>query len=109
MGPKKFYLRPLLTLVCVAGSVDYVFAQSPPAPIGLPVGGFRLFPSLSIGAAHDDNVFRTDVGVRSDTYFQFQPALVLNSNWSRHSLSFEARAQDYRYSTLKDESHTDWS
>jgi hypothetical protein len=108
MSPARFYLPLLFTLVCITGGSQDVFAQVAPASIGVPIGGFRLFPSLSIGAAYDDNVFRTDGGARGDTFFQFQPDLVLNSNWSQHSLGFEVSAQDYRYLRLTDESHTDW-
>ncbi|HEY0466919.1 MAG TPA: outer membrane beta-barrel protein, partial [Polyangiaceae bacterium] len=37
-------------------------AQSTPSAIGVPLGGFRLFPTLEVGANYDDNVFRTQAG-----------------------------------------------
>jgi len=52
---------------------------------GIPLGGFRLFPTLDLAASYDDNVFRLDTP-QSDYYFTISPTLRLQSQWGRHSL-----------------------
>lgn len=76
-------------------------------PKGLPLGAFRLFPTLEIGANYDDNVLRSESNASSDWYFTLGPSLVLRSEWSRHMLRLRASYNQYWYDKLVDESHGD--
>jgi hypothetical protein len=75
---------------------------------GIPVGGFRAYPNLSVGASFDDNVLRAESDPKSDYFFQFSPQLNLRSQWSRHYLGIGAQATRYQYSTLSSENRTEW-
>jgi hypothetical protein len=75
---------------------------------GLPLGTFRLFPTLDLDAAYDDNVYRTDTSRTSDWYFTLSPAFSLNSDWGRHMLKIRAKLDQYFYRQINHESHTDF-
>ncbi|MDE2111711.1 MAG: outer membrane beta-barrel protein [Alphaproteobacteria bacterium] len=74
---------------------------------GLPLGSFRLFPTLLLRAAHDSNVYRSDVTPIDDYFFTIDPSLFLKSNWGRHMLEFRAGMNQYLYGQLTHENHTD--
>jgi hypothetical protein len=78
-------------------------------PLGIPIGAFRLFPSVALGTSFDDNTYRTPSGIQSDVFLEISPALLIKSNWSEHMLNFEALLRHYQYSRLSEESHTDWA
>ena len=82
--------------------------QSRFAAKGLPLGDFRLFPTLDFEVAHDDNVYRTSLGALSDNFFIISPALVLRSDWDRHFLAFKASLDQYEYVRLDHETHTNY-
>ena len=75
---------------------------------GLPLGAFRLFPTLDFGVAYDDNVYRTSLGTLSDYYFVINPAVVLRSEWSRDSLELKASLDQYQYNKLSSETNTNY-
>ncbi|MDE2181431.1 MAG: outer membrane beta-barrel protein [Alphaproteobacteria bacterium] len=113
----RIYLgRSMVLLACLSCAGMAAWAQTPtdnPADQtlfeakGLPLGGFRLFPTLDVGANYDDNVLRTDVGQINDWYFSIKPAFLLTSEWSRHMLRLRAVYDEYLYNRLPDESHGD--
>ena len=74
---------------------------------GIPLGGFRLFPTLDLDASYDDNVFRLATA-QSDYFFTISPALRLQSQWGRHYLEVYGGATNYEYATLGSENLTDW-
>jgi hypothetical protein len=47
-------------------------------PKGVPLGLFRLFPTLNTSVNYDDNVFRQSTGEKSDVFFVENPSLVLD-------------------------------
>src|SRR5271166_1831009 len=75
---------------------------------GLPLGSFRLFPTLDFGVAYDDNVYRTSLATLNDYYFVINPALVLRSEWSRDSLELKASLDQYQYNKLNHETNTNY-
>jgi hypothetical protein len=75
---------------------------------GIPLGGFRLFPTLDFGAVFDDNVHRL-TSAESDWYFQETPALRLQSQWGRHFLEFFGGADNYNYAKFSSLNLTDWN
>jgi hypothetical protein len=74
---------------------------------GIPLGGFRLFPTLDLAAAYDDNVRRLETG-EADWYFLETPAARLQSQWGRHFLEFYAGANNYNYTKATSLNLTDW-
>jgi hypothetical protein len=76
---------------------------------GLPAGGFRLYPTLTVNGIYDDNVFRTATDTQSDYYLQVAPELNLRSQWSRHFLGLKLAAKQDLYARLASETRTDWT
>jgi len=70
----------------------------PFVPIGFRIGSFLLFPEAEIGADMTNNVFATRFDARSDIGPEVTPKVRLDSDWSRHSLGFEANADRIWYS-----------
>lgn len=58
-------------------------------PIGLRIGAFQAFPSLTVEEQFNDNVFRTDGNEKADLITTIRPRLAVRSDWSRHSLLFD--------------------
>lgn len=77
--------------------------------VGIPVGGFTLFPSLSLGAGYTDNSLETRLDTRSSGYFELGPDLRLVSNWSRNSLQVEANGQFRRYTETPVRNESAWN
>jgi hypothetical protein len=74
---------------------------------GIPLGGFRLFPTLDLAGAYDSNVFRRE-DENSDGVYTIAPTMYLKSQWGRHFLEFYAGSKSYFYSDYTDENLTDW-
>lgn len=77
-------------------------------PTGMPFGGFRLFPTVTVGVESNDNVYATQTNEQSDTILTFAPAAELRSNWSRNELNLGLGSQSREYNDLSDESTTTW-
>jgi hypothetical protein len=78
-------------------------------PIGLPAGGFRIYPNVFLGIAHDDNVFRTQVGEQSDTIFELAPDILIASNWTQHALNLRGGLQQLEFTEHDSESRTNFN
>jgi hypothetical protein len=74
------------------------------APLGIPVGGFTLSPSLTVGPGFTNNVYSLP-DKTSDGLVTISPNAELQSNWSRNSLVISGGANIVRYfnQTLKNE------
>lgn len=75
---------------------------------GLPLGSFRLFPTLQLAGDYDDNIFRTDTNTKGDFIFLEQPGVTLKSQWSRHELNLYAALAGFQYATHSSENRVDW-
>ena len=76
---------------------------------GVPLGGFRLYPTLQLNASYDDNVYRTDGGAVSDSFFTEVPGFTLQSNWVRHDLKLYGNVTAYQYASKSSEDRADWN
>jgi hypothetical protein len=76
---------------------------------GLPLGGFRLYPTLDLDAAGDTNVYRTQTATSGDAYFTIAPNLDLKSDWTNNLVEITAAVSHYRYVRADKESRTDWN
>lgn len=74
---------------------------------GIPLGGFRLFPSLDLAGSYDDNVYRLPTAV-SDWFMTVSPALELRSDWGRHFLDLAVHSDTYKYADQDSQDLTDW-
>jgi Uncharacterized protein conserved in bacteria len=74
---------------------------------GIPLGGFRLFPTLSSSASYDDNIFKTESAV-SDWLFTISPDVRLKSEWGRHFFEIYSGLNYYNYADHPDENLVDW-
>ncbi len=115
-----------LTLALLAGAINVAFVQGAAAQSapgldvaelsrsdyeakGLPLGGFRAFPTLAVGGTYDDNIYRSETGTVSDWYFTIAPSLLVKSEWSRHMLSFNGGLEVLRYMDQSTEDVVNWN
>ena len=70
------------------------------APQGIGVGGFRLFPEISVEPGFSSNVLGSDISSRRDVFITAQPKLRAESQWSRHALNLAADLVVKRYATV---------
>jgi hypothetical protein len=78
-------------------------------PLGIPVGGFLLFPQLVVDGTYDSNVFRTTNNTLDDFFFTFSPSLRLKSNWGLNSLELYSGANAFQYLTYSHQNLADWN
>ncbi len=74
---------------------------------GVPLGGFRLFPTVDVLSTYDDNIFRTNTPV-SDWFFTVSPAARIQSQWGRHFVELYGGLNNYSYVENTGENLTDW-
>ena len=65
--------------------------------IGIPIGGFTLFPTIGAQAGISTNVYQSQTNTISDEFVNFFPAAKITSNWAVNSLTLEANAHLKRY------------
>ena len=75
---------------------------------GIPMGGFRLFPTLDLAASYDDNVFRLPFAT-SDYYFEEAPSLRLQSQWGRHFFEVYGGVDNFNYAKFSRLNLMDWN
>lgn len=64
---------------------------------GIPIGSFRLYPSLTVAPQYNDNILALNTPRVDDILVRATPAARLQSNWSNTSLSLNAAGQFDRY------------
>jgi hypothetical protein len=89
-------------------------------PLGVRAGSFLIFPKVEVGTTYDDNVFATDdkglnlagqqvkVEQEGDFLFQVLPTVTVQSDFSRHQLSFSTGADVGRYADQTSENYIDY-
>ena len=65
--------------------------------------GFILYPQAVIDLTYDTNVYNLDAPEIEDAFVSFQPAFALKSDFGRHAVGLEGRAEIRRYFDLSDE------
>jgi hypothetical protein len=76
-------------------------------PIGVPLGAFRMYPSIGIGLDYDSNVYRTDGGERGDLLARVRPAVRIGADWSRYALEASIEAESWEYAVHRRERYLD--
>ncbi len=77
-------------------------------PIGVPVGGFRLFPVLEVIEQYNTNIFATEHDKKDDLITIVRPSLDLRSNWNNHMLNLFASAGFGIYGSHSSEDYKDF-
>lgn len=79
--------------------------------IGIPLGGFRLFPTFDFTSGYDSNVLRQEykANIVDSFYFQEAGGFKLNSDWVRHELDFMGNVDTSHYIDLASENTTNWN
>lgn len=77
-------------------------------PKGIPAGAFRLYPSLTLAAEWNDNVFAQENNKTSDIVFSVRPYISAQSNWGRHSLQASLGAVTTSHREASNDDVTDW-
>ena len=75
----------------------------------IPLGSFRLAPSIGMTGIYDDNIFGTQNDRVADTFLRIQPEAQLQSQWSRNSLSVDAKGTIDQYLHSSTENAADYS
>jgi len=75
---------------------------------GLPLGGFRLYPRLSLDVEGNDNVYAA-ADEQGDAIFRVRPELAMQSGWSRHQLGLYASADLTRFAEYTTEDTTSYT
>jgi hypothetical protein len=76
--------------------------------MGLPAGGFTLYPKLDIVGEYTDNVFATASGEVDDFVVRLRPEIAVSTDWSRSSLTAYARSTISRYAEYDSENTEDY-
>ena len=59
--------------------------------LGIPLGSFRLYPTLDVRAGYDTNVFASSAGQQTGSAYEaIRPSLDVRSDWNNHMLNFGA-------------------
>ena len=57
--------------------------------LGIPLGSFRLYPTLDVRAGYDTNVFASSGGQQTGSAYEaIRPSLDVRSDWNNHMLNF---------------------
>lgn len=77
-------------------------------PLGIRMGGFLAYPSLTTTEFYNDNVFASSSNKDGDFITEVAPDLQLKSDWNNHALNFDAGAAAGFYADHPDENYTDY-
>lgn len=66
-------------------------------PIGIRLGSFNLLPSIELGVMHNDNIYTSKTGKKSDQIYTVVPRMDLRSDWNNHALNIKALGEVGRY------------
>jgi len=77
-------------------------------PMGLRVGSFNVAPTLAIGLEKNDNIYYQSIDKTGDLITQLAPAIVISSDWGRHSLTATLSADYADYEKHTSENTLGW-
>jgi hypothetical protein len=86
--------------------------QNRPRPgtdaVGIRSGGFMILPTISVSETYDDNVLASESSTRDDLITDIVPAIIVESDWTRHSLAVHASADLGFHASYSDENFQDY-
>lgn len=78
-------------------------------PKGLDLGGFRLFPFLTLSETYDDNIFAEEDDTQSDLITAITGGARLRSEWRRHDFTVDARVRHEAFLDNAEQDRTEYS
>lgn len=78
-------------------------------PKGIDLGGFRLFPSLTVSETYDDNIFAEEDGEEADFITAITGGARLRSEWTRHDFTLDARVRHEKFLDNDEQDRTEYS
>lgn len=76
-------------------------------PVGIRVGSFFVYPDMTVTQFWDSNIFTLPNNAVDDLITVLSPQVQLRSNWTRHELNFNARADIGLYWDNNNENYED--
>jgi len=77
--------------------------------LGIREGPWTIYPKITLDVVYDDNIFAASTGAQGDTFLVIQPQILVQSNWSRNALSFEAGSTINEYAKHSSEDTTQYN
>jgi hypothetical protein len=77
--------------------------------VGIPSGGFVIFPKIQVDTEYNDNVFAVDAGKQDDIIFRIRPEVMAESDWSRHYVQAYGRSTISQNVDFDSENATEWT
>ena len=87
VAPEYLYYPDLFGASIPRGETVRSRARPELDPLGIHLGSFYFYPSVTNSITYDDNVFATDGGEKSDFIYRLSPSMHVQSDWNNHSLS----------------------
>ncbi len=75
---------------------------APFAPTGIKAGSFRIYPELGVSSVLTDNARSDNSGKVNDIGIQIAPSIRIESDWLRHSYTFNASSDLLFYAKSKE-------
>ncbi len=75
---------------------------------GLPMGAFRVKPTLNVAESYNDNIFAAESNEQEDFITTVKPGISVESNWSSHSLTAYTNGAFGFYADNEDENYEDY-
>lgn len=76
--------------------------------VGIRSGGFMILSTISVSETYDDNILASESSTRDDLITDIAPAIIVKSDWTRHSLAVHASADVAFYASNSDENFQDY-
>jgi hypothetical protein len=73
---------------------------------GQKVGGFTVYPRVTVDLEHNDNIYAVKSGKIDDNIWRVKPELAVRSDWSRNAVGFFAGGNVIRYAD-RDQENTE--
>lgn len=77
-------------------------------PLGVRAGGFLVFPTVEMGVASDDNIYRSSEQETTDGIRSIGPRLLGVSQWRNHELELDVGANASFFDEAEEEDATNW-
>lgn len=78
-------------------------------PVGVPAGGFLVFPSIDVDLGYTDNVYQANANGVADGFVAIEPKVRAVSQWSLHRLTADASGKLVRYFKYAARNEDGWS
>lgn len=78
-------------------------------PTGIRFGSWIALPQVSVSGGYSDNLFYSKTDKKGDGFIDITPAVVVKSDWSRHSVVLRGETTIERYFSETDRNQTPWN